>query len=529
MNTDDILQLIDSLIDEDISIEDHQRLQRVLKEDSAARALFRERIDLESGLRTIASSPDSVTDLDHAPNPKADAKSRPWVRQGNLVVWAVAACVLVVISLPFLGFLNRDIPENANERRTAATQDLQRELLGTIRQQDDCRWEVGPAVTGRLAAGRLTLSKGVAQLNFDSGTEITLESPCEIDVTSPETALLLSGTAFVSVTELSNGFTLNTPESRIIDEGTQYAVSIDEDATEVHVFDGRVVWIPDSAVESTSATFEDRINAGQAKRYPRATPTKAKVIPFGQRQFVRQLEQSLRESVGDSLIAYDGFENLVGRIRRGRSGFGWAEGWQPGGVGRGRLADVVNTPNETVFGLDRTDRRQLAMAGGDDIRRMLERPIDLKPGKSLFLGVLLRRMSPDDLEGSQSIQFSLEPDLPGRGRRLHQLVSFGISPEGFPFINSGKTITTTASPFPTEVTHLCVLKLESTPDGILPTLRIYHANDSVDVSEPLLWTVTGETGTAKFPAHSIRIIAGENATWHVDELKVGTTWQAVTM
>lgn len=64
---------------------------------------------------------------------------------------------------------------------------------------------------------------------------------------------------------------------------------------------------------------------------------------------MRRIEQQVKESVGDSLLAYDGFENIAGRLRRGRSGFGWDDGWQAGAQRRGRLADVVNSPNDVVL------------------------------------------------------------------------------------------------------------------------------------------------------------------------------------
>lgn len=72
-------------------------------------------------------------------------------------------------------------------------------------------------------------------MSFDSGSDIVMEAPCEMVVLSSESARLLSGSVFVNVTDLSNGFVLETPESRIIDEGTEYAVALDQNSTEVAV------------------------------------------------------------------------------------------------------------------------------------------------------------------------------------------------------------------------------------------------------------------------------------------------------
>ncbi len=54
MNRETLHALMAALINGDISPEDHERLQRILKNDAEARAIFRERMDLEASLRTWA-------------------------------------------------------------------------------------------------------------------------------------------------------------------------------------------------------------------------------------------------------------------------------------------------------------------------------------------------------------------------------------------------------------------------------------------------------------------------------------------
>ena len=246
-------------------------------------------------------------------------------------------------------------------------------------------------VSNQFSAGPLSLLSGLVELSFDSGTDIVLEAPCELVVLSADSARLLNGNVCVNVTEVSNGFTLHTPEAAIIDEGTEYAVAINEVSTEVHVFDGSVIWVP----ETDTAESEDRIEAGEAKLYSRSEPGAPRHIPFGQRQFVRRLETEVKAQAGDSLLAYDGFENLAGRIRRGRSGFGWEDGWQSGRRGRGQLADIVDTPSDVVFGMDLSGRRQLELKTGESIRRTFERPLSLRSGTTYFVSVLIQRVSPE--------------------------------------------------------------------------------------------------------------------------------------
>ena len=126
--------------------------------------------------------------------------------------------------------------------------------------------------------------------------------------------------------------------------------------------------------------LQDRIEAGQAKQYTRSKPTDGKFIPFGRRQFVWSIEQDVRDSTEGEIIAYDGFENLAGRIRRGRSGFGWSGGWFPSGQRRDSAAEIIDAPAGTVFGVKRDQRRLMLCSGGTDIRRELSPPLTLESG-----------------------------------------------------------------------------------------------------------------------------------------------------
>ncbi|EMI17705.1 FecR protein [Rhodopirellula maiorica SM1] len=533
MKDEELQRLCDLLVTGDIAADDHATLQQKLKTDAEARATFRERMDLEAGLRTWASEPVASLRISETNSDDADRTvQRSSAMRWNYTILAVAAVVLLVVGASIWNNLTDTDPKQLAEDRTteqsvappAATR-----LVGVIREQEGCQWSVRPVSTaGRFAIGKLELSKGIAKLSFDSGTDVTLEGPCEIDITSIDGARLLVGNVCVNVSELSGGFTLETPESQIIDEGTEYAVSLDEEAAEIHVFDGSVLWIP-TATESevNDQTFEDRIEAGEARSYLRSDPTMPKRIPFGQRQFVRRLEDRLKTHAGGELVAYDGFENLAGRVRRGRSGFGWSGGWQLSGRSRGKIGEIIDCGDEVVFGLDRSQRRLMFLEQGSDIRRGFDQPLDLVTGESIYVSVLIERQSSSSEEDKSFLQISLEPDLPGRGRRLHQIVSFGVATDGFPFITSGDAITKTATRLVAGETVFCVLKLAINGDKTSPSVRVYRYGEVIDESEPSAWTVTGRAGSTAYAPASLRIIVGENASWQIDELKIGRTWDSV--
>lgn len=536
MNNEHFQKLLNELIAGDIRQADHALLQQELKENKASREAFRERIDLESALRSWATEPvpHSPANLQSVQETTGNDARQSRRKQSAVIFSGIAFVVCMLIGLLIWNQLatppNGEVVKEQNPQQPGAEPLAIIRTVGRIRQQPDCQWSVEPVTnSGRFPLGKLALLQGVAELRLDSGTDLVLEGPCELDVLAPDAARLLAGNVFVNVTELSSGFTLDTPESQILDEGTEYAVSLTRDATEVHVFDGSVIWIPSS--QGKTPDFEDRIEAGEAKSYSRTEPTKIRRLPFGKRQFVRRLEQQIREQAGDGLIAFDGFENLAGRVRRDRSGFGWNGGWQTGSRGRGLLAEIVDInkePDNIDSAWPRSGQRQILLKPGCDIRRDLEQPLSLQPGGTYYISFLLQRGPNQPVDEGQSLQVSLEPDLPGRGRRLHRTVSCGVTTDGFPFINSGNTIRETATRVIADQPVFCVLKLSVNEIGTHPALRVYRLQENIDNHEPDSWTVIGNPGHTVHSPNSLRITVGTQAVWLVDELRIATTWQAAT-
>jgi hypothetical protein len=523
MNDAELRKLFTDCVSGDISPEQHELLQEVLKGDSQARAAFREFMDLEAGLRTWATE-DAAADLTHATPPHRIAGERS-NRRLLAAAAAAASVALVAMSLWVLWYLDDSpqpiaLPSGGEGVATFAS-------LGTIRQTEGCVWEppISLASGSKFSRGTLSLVSGNAELQFTSGTNIVLEGPCELEVLSADAAYLLAGKVFVDVTELSDGFTLETPDATIVDLGTEYAVLLDDESTEIHVFEGSVIWEPGG---NAKATFAEQIEAGEARRYVRSRPTQGARIPLGMRQFVRSLEAAERDAAGSNLLAYDGFENLAGHIRRGRSGFGWSGGWESGQRGRRKIATVVDAPADAVFGMVRSGRRLLQLTEGDAIRRQLERPLTLESDNGYFVSFLLQR----DCEARDSgryFQASLSGDGGPKGRRVRREIAFGVSSDGLPFIKIGGSIKQAAPPIENSVTYFCVMKILASAEGsVQASYRVFRPGESIHHHEPSVWTCSDSTSLVDSSLSHVRLSVAAEGTYRIDELKIGTTWQSVT-
>lgn len=521
MNETELRKLIDLCVTGDITPEQHELLQVELKSNPQARAAFREQLDVEAALRTWAAEDESaatVTKRQHS------AASRSLLARVMLAFAASVAFIAVGWWMWGLRDGNQpqpivEVPGDAGVNRVV--------YVGTIGAQHDCVWQSDSTVItgGRFSSRKLSLTSGVAELKFDSGTNVILEGPCEFEILDVGTAKLLAGNVVVHVTELSDGFVLSTPEATIIDEGTEYAVSLGDESTEVHVFDGAILWEPISNDDAT-----ERIESGEARRYSRSQPGRGAGIPIGQRLFVRQIEAEVRNEAGEALLAYDGFENLAGRIQRDRSGFGWSGGWQSGRRGRGQLGEIVNTPSDAVFGIERSGRRLLRLSAGEAIVRDFEKPLPLDTGNAYYVSFLLRRSAVDEMSESTANEFfelALINDGERTGHRSRKWFTFGITSSRQPFIKSVGTIASAARVIDVDEHYFCIGKILVTHDQVATSFRIYDSSESLDTQEPTAWTVVGSTGPCDFRLAGVRIGTAQDAKYDIDELRIGTTWLSV--
>ncbi|HBE67944.1 MAG TPA: iron dicitrate transport regulator FecR, partial [Planctomycetaceae bacterium] len=288
MSTRPLSELLDCLVNETLTQEEHGTLQILLKSDKAAREQLRERLDVEAALATWASeipqSEKGVVAPDLSAEPTS-IRSHHLVRMTCLGAAAAAAIGLIILAAQLPLLLEQNDTSQASQVPLRAGPLKTRTEVGRLIQQADCKWSAPPLSNGRFAEGTLELTEGAAELRFDSGTNVVIEAPCKLQIDAADAAHLLAGAVFITVTEVSHGFLLTTADASIINEGTQYAVTHDTESTEVHVFEGAVVWTADN----DALDFEDRIISGEARRFRRGRPDRPERITFGERQFVRQI------------------------------------------------------------------------------------------------------------------------------------------------------------------------------------------------------------------------------------------------
>jgi hypothetical protein len=140
------------------------------------------------------------------------------------------------------------------------------------------------------AANRQMLKKGFAQVQFQSGVEVIFEAPCEFVLEDKEQLFLKQGKVFVRVPEEAIGFSVRTPSCRVIDLGTEFGVSVEQDGTsQIQMLSGKASLVAGLAGQKKEVS--ELVLAGQARKVEAATG-KISMSAFLQDQFAQRIDSS---------------------------------------------------------------------------------------------------------------------------------------------------------------------------------------------------------------------------------------------
>jgi hypothetical protein len=111
----------------------------------------------------------------------------------------------------------------------------------------NCRWAGTEGGPGRdMRAGKtLSLERGFAEIEFDQGARVILQGPARLELLSGSRVRVDHGTLTARVPPGAWGFTVISPDGRVVDLGTEFGLTVDPaGATTVRVFAGEVEAFP---------------------------------------------------------------------------------------------------------------------------------------------------------------------------------------------------------------------------------------------------------------------------------------------
>ena len=262
-NHDRVAQLVSQMVDEDLPVVEQAELAALLNADASARRLYLDLVATHAHLQRELSGAKPV-DLAAAPQGNdyvTVSASQQWLLVGarHLAV-AVSVAALFVLT----GLIGMELAsDEGGSTQFAATMTLSRDIVWAA---DQPTWQPGDS----LAVGqRLHLTRGMAELTYQSGARVRLSGPIDLEISGNNEAVLHQGAISALVPPAAKGFAVRTLDARIVDLGTRFGASVVGEQTEIVVFDGSVEVHPDARFNSGDQPLT--LTADETLRFDRST------------------------------------------------------------------------------------------------------------------------------------------------------------------------------------------------------------------------------------------------------------------
>lgn len=160
--------------------------------------------------------------------------------------------------------------------------------------------------TALKSGDSVAFSRGQVELTYSSGTRLLLIGPADFELTDVG-GYLKRGGLVASVTEEGHGFTVKTPNGKVVDLGTEFGVAVDDfGVSEVSVFEGAVEAYPyenDDRAERKLDLSEGRGLLWDSKSL---ISLKADLNSFASSALLRLPTQPLQEQKSSNELRYNG-------------------------------------------------------------------------------------------------------------------------------------------------------------------------------------------------------------------------------
>ena len=324
--------------------------------------------------------------------PETVAQRTPWV----VAAVSIAAC----LTLAFVLF-QRSTTDPVN---TAAAEPIDNGVAVVSSIVGEVEFKGRELEKGDVVEpGLLEFASGYLALEFYRGARMTVGGPAKLEFIDGQKVRCHFGKVRAQVPPVAKGFTVLTPESQVVDLGTEFAVEVGKAGqTEIHVFDGEVEAydVAGTPASKKLLTAGEALKVAELKEFPAEADRFNDLVDIGKKErrarrsrFEKWTKRSADARQDERLIAYYDFEMdetrermLPNRSPRGADldgaivGATWSEGPWPG---KGALSFKrpgdrvrVNIPGEyeaitlsawvRVDGIDRPHSSLLLTDGYDE-------------------------------------------------------------------------------------------------------------------------------------------------------------------
>lgn len=559
----ELRRLLSALCDGEISEVQQTRLLDLLADNADNRRQYLEYLDLHARLLahqvTDASEaqpagPEIVShDLLSTPllifseQTAARGLRRKRRQRQQVIRYGLVACATLAASLLFqlIALPLTWHPTSSSLAPTPGSQEPPpASYVATLTHVADCIWE-NPGATwrpgSRLMPSELRLARGIARIHFDSGPDLVVQGPAALRIQSSTAALVLSGRVVFRADETAAPFDLQTPSSNLLDIGTEYAVAVNAEGEEIHVFEGEVERTPRAGAVPARGT--EHLSAGEARRYDSSAIAPGQPTALDPAKFVREFPEP-KPPLADpaaGLLAYEGFDYADPKFLdqgRANGGSGWSTAWRAGFARPAESVDKSSLPLNILDSLSfpgsaRSVGGSFDFAGFTKYFRRLASPIRLDRDGVYYLSYLFRHGGPQiDPQNSVAVLLRTAEELEGELTRgqpdAARRLNLGMERGNDLFTSLQRVGARTPLPLSYGETYLFVAKIvasSANPDQVF--LRVYARGEPPEREEPGSWSVIGPAFQSDLVFDWLEVHINSKRRQTLDEIRVGTTWSSV--
>lgn len=231
--------LVERYVSGEISEREAEQLLPQLEADASVAKKIRENLLANLLLRRFADSKKMTRET--LLRPVGPKMSRRWfaafVSSTLLLLVVIGVLSYHLFDLSRLRTIHA-VPVPVVEKEPEKTSDT----LAVIVSMQDPVWEKGRSYQpdSMLTPGPFRLRSGVVVLRFFSGASVFVEGPADLDLLSSFHLVCRYGRLQAEVPPQAVGFSIETPQTRIIDKGTSFVLDVSQDASKVHVKKGEI-------------------------------------------------------------------------------------------------------------------------------------------------------------------------------------------------------------------------------------------------------------------------------------------------
>tara|TARA_B100000886_G_scaffold116893_2_gene78616 strand:- start:4407 stop:6071 length:1665 start_codon:yes stop_codon:yes gene_type:complete len=259
--------LFDGLVENNLSIKDKERLQKLLEDSDEARKHYIRFMDMSTSIAHYAEEVVGGDSEDEVILFPLKEKMEKFLTP--ILAFAAVIAVGVYISLNFTStdFLTENDEISAESEGLdfgdSVTNDF---TLAVMTKSVGVKWSnetwFRPSLGSTLEPSVLQIDEGLVQLEFLKGSTVILEGPVNFELINSNEGSLSSGKLRATVPEVARGFTINLPKGKLIDLGTEFGLSVHNGGSaEIYVYRGNVLYAGEN---ESGEEVEREVSGGQA-------------------------------------------------------------------------------------------------------------------------------------------------------------------------------------------------------------------------------------------------------------------------